>query len=190
LVDAGAKMAQSTGPIGSVIGAGMGAASKTLQGQRQELRSEEELNNKADSLFQHAKTHLDQYQRMTPYEKATSDWRQAKSEGPTGAAGWKYRAWLNANPGDEKGALEFAGGRRQVPEPQLRRWAADQAIKEKKDDPSIDIDKRTNELLRFYKEQSGPTATPAPGERRIFKDRNGKDVAGVWDGTEWKPEAS
>lgn len=167
LVKAGAAMAGATGPIGSVIGKGIGAGANELDRQRGELRNEQELNNKADALFQHAKTHLDAYQRMTPYEKATSDWRQSKLESPTGAAGWKYRAWLSANPGDEKGALEFAGGRRQVPEPQLRRWAADQAIKEKRDDPSIDINKRTNELLQYYKEGQTSAEKPKPAPSDI-----------------------
>jgi hypothetical protein len=68
LVKAGAAMASSTGPIGSVIGKGIAAGAGELDNQRKELRSEEDINNKAGALYQQAKQHLNQYQRLTPYQ--------------------------------------------------------------------------------------------------------------------------
>lgn len=76
LVQAGAKMAQTPGPIGSVIGAGLGAAGKTLDEQRKELRSEEQINQKAQALFETAQRHLDRYQRKTPHELATEQYHE------------------------------------------------------------------------------------------------------------------
>lgn len=64
LVKAGAQMAQTRGPIGSVIGAGLGAGAGELEGQRKELRSEQDINLKAEALYQRAQEHLDQYQRI------------------------------------------------------------------------------------------------------------------------------
>jgi hypothetical protein len=161
LMVGGARMAQTVGPVGSALGAGIEAGMGHLEGQRKSLQTEEGINQRAEALYDTAKSHLDKYQRMTPYEKATSEWRETKLTTPTGAAGWKYKAWLAAHPGDEAGALEFAGGRRQVPEPQLRRWAADQALREKREDPGIDVDKRTEELFRHYKESSPSGAAKA-----------------------------
>lgn len=71
LVKAGAAMAQTRGPIGSAIGAGLQAGAGELESQRKELRTEQQINEKAQSLYQSAKFHLDQYQRMTPYQQAT-----------------------------------------------------------------------------------------------------------------------
>lgn len=70
LVMAGAKMASTPGPIGSVIGKGIEAGVGALEGQRKDLRSEEDINLKADKLWQEAQTHLDRYTKMTPYEQA------------------------------------------------------------------------------------------------------------------------
>lgn len=75
LVKAGAAMASSTGPIGSVIGKGIAAGAGELEGQRKELRSEEDHNQKADALWQRAKIELDKYQRKTPHELATEQYR-------------------------------------------------------------------------------------------------------------------
>lgn len=95
LIVGGARMAQSTGPVGSALGAGIEAGIGHLAGQRKELRTEEDMNNKADALFQHAKQHLDKYQRMTPYESEISKWREAKAESPTALI--KNSKWLVEN---------------------------------------------------------------------------------------------
>lgn len=70
LVHAGAAMASTAGPVGTAIGRGIGAGAGALEGQRKELRTEQDQNMKADHLFQQAQFHLDQYQRMTPYQHA------------------------------------------------------------------------------------------------------------------------
>jgi len=69
LVKAGATMAASPGPIGSVIGKGILAGTAGLEGQRKELRTEQELNDKAQQLYQNAQIHLDKYSKMTPAEE-------------------------------------------------------------------------------------------------------------------------
>lgn len=69
LVKAGATMAASPGPIGSVIGKGILAGTGSLEGQRKELRTEQELNDKAQQLYQNAQIHLDKYSKMTPAEQ-------------------------------------------------------------------------------------------------------------------------
>lgn len=70
LIKAGAAMASTPGPIGSVIGKGIEAGVGALEGERKELRSEQDINMKADRLWQEAKQHLDKYTKMTPYEQA------------------------------------------------------------------------------------------------------------------------
>lgn len=69
LVKAGAAMASTSGPIGTAIGKGIAAGAGELETQRKDLRSEEEINQKAQSLYQQAQIHLNQYQRMTPYQQ-------------------------------------------------------------------------------------------------------------------------
>lgn len=95
LIVGGARMAQTAGPVGSAIGAGIEAGMGHLSGQRKALQSEEDMNLKADTLFQHAKQHLDKYQRMTPYESEISRWREAKAESPTALI--KNAKWLVDN---------------------------------------------------------------------------------------------
>ncbi len=71
LIKAGAVMASTPGPIGSVIGKGIQAGVGELEGQRTALKGEEQINQKAQSLYQQAMEHLDRYQRKTPHELAT-----------------------------------------------------------------------------------------------------------------------
>jgi hypothetical protein len=70
LVKAGAQMMQTRGPIGSVIGAGLGAGAGELESQRKELRSEEDINQKAEHLAQQAQFHIDEYTKTKPHEAA------------------------------------------------------------------------------------------------------------------------
>jgi len=70
LVKAGAAMASTTGPIGTAIGRGISAGAGSLDSQRGALRSEEQINQKAQGLYQQAQEHLDRYQRKTPHELA------------------------------------------------------------------------------------------------------------------------
>jgi len=70
LVEAGAKMAQHVGPPGSAIGAGLQAGIGALSKERTELRNEQQINQKADELYRHAKSELNKYTRKTPHELA------------------------------------------------------------------------------------------------------------------------
>lgn len=70
LVKAGAAMASTRGPIGTAIASGLAAGAGELQSQRKMLQSEEGINQRAQQLYQQAQTHLDQYNRMTPYQQA------------------------------------------------------------------------------------------------------------------------
>lgn len=70
LVLGGAKMAQTAGPPGVSIGAGIEAGVGRLDAQRKELRNEEQINQKAESLYQNAVQELNKYTRMTPYQTA------------------------------------------------------------------------------------------------------------------------
>lgn len=87
LVEAGATMASTPGGIGTSIGKGIMAGSKALQEQRKELRSEEELNNRARALYQQAKQHLDQYNKMTPYQRASLALRNKELDQEAGGIG-------------------------------------------------------------------------------------------------------
>lgn len=71
LVNAGATIAATPGPLGSAIGKGILAGTKSLNDERTNLRSEQELNDKAKQLHQTAKAELDKYNKMTPYERAS-----------------------------------------------------------------------------------------------------------------------
>lgn len=69
LVHAGAAMMSTPGNFGQSLGAGLKAGAANADSQRKELRSEEEINNKARTLYQSARQHLDQYTKMTPYQR-------------------------------------------------------------------------------------------------------------------------
>ena len=69
LVHAGAAMMSTPGTFGEALGAGLKAGANSVDSQRKELRSEEEINNKARTLYQSARQHLDQYTKMTPYQR-------------------------------------------------------------------------------------------------------------------------
>jgi hypothetical protein len=71
LVKAGATIAATPGPLGTAIGKGILAGTAGLEDQRKQLRSEQELNDKAQQLYQTAQQHLDKYNKMTAYEKAS-----------------------------------------------------------------------------------------------------------------------
>jgi hypothetical protein len=78
LVKAGAQMMQTRGPIGSVIGAGLSAGAGELEGQRKELRSEEDINMKAQQLAQQAQFHADEFNKMKPHERESLDIQKQK----------------------------------------------------------------------------------------------------------------
>lgn len=71
LVHAGAKMMQSTKSGLGGLGEGVEAGATHLDTQRKELRSEQQINQKAEELYRHAKSELDKYTRKTPHQLAT-----------------------------------------------------------------------------------------------------------------------
>lgn len=115
LVKAGAQMAQTRGPIGSVIGAGLGAGAGELEGQRKELRNEQDINLKAEALFQKAQMHLDEYQREKPGERERLDLERQRIEQemwkPTGTVDIFGNPLLfNAKTGQTKSAGDIGVG--------------------------------------------------------------------------------
>lgn len=71
LVQAGARMAQTVGPIGSVLGAGVQAFGTSAEQQRKELRSDQDQDMKAQALLMKADDHLKKYTQMTAHERAS-----------------------------------------------------------------------------------------------------------------------
>ena len=80
LIVGGARMAQTTGPVGSALGAGIEAGVGHLEGQRKSLATEEGINQRAEGLYQAAQKHLDQYQRMTPYQDYMKEYHKESLE--------------------------------------------------------------------------------------------------------------
>lgn len=73
LIQAGAKMMQSTKSGIGGLGEGIEAGAATLDKQRSALRSEQQINQKAEDLYRHAKAELDKYSKVTPYQQALID---------------------------------------------------------------------------------------------------------------------
>ena len=73
LVTAGAKMAQSTKSGAAGLAEGIEAGAGHLDKQRKELRSEEQINQRAEALYRQSKAELDKYTKMTPYQKAITE---------------------------------------------------------------------------------------------------------------------
>ncbi len=71
LINAGAKIMSTPGTLGQSVGQGITAGTKTLDDQRKELQSEEQINQKAMDLYEKASEHLDKYNKMTPYERGS-----------------------------------------------------------------------------------------------------------------------
>jgi hypothetical protein len=88
LVNAGATIAATPGPLGSAIGKGLLAGTKSIDDQRKELRSEQELNDKAKQLYETAQEHRRKYNQMTPYERASISVRNRElDQSETGVSG-------------------------------------------------------------------------------------------------------
>lgn len=79
----------------------------------------------------------------------------------------KRQAYLAANPGKEQEALEFAAGRRTVPQQQMTHWALTAAQKEATDSGIIGkerpafVQRRAAELRQLYEAASQPQPPPA-----------------------------
>jgi hypothetical protein len=76
LIRAGASIASNTGGIGTALASGINAGATELATQRKQLESEEGLNQRAQGLFQQAKQHLNQYQRVPASTQAILGARQ------------------------------------------------------------------------------------------------------------------
>jgi hypothetical protein len=63
-------MMQSTKSGLGGLGEGIQAGATHLDTQRKELRSEQQINQKAEELYSHAQTELNRYTRKTPHELA------------------------------------------------------------------------------------------------------------------------
>jgi hypothetical protein len=196
LVHAGAAMAGTTGPVGTAIGRGIAAGAGALDKQRSELRSEQDHNDKADALFQHAKQHLDKYQRMTPYEQATSDWRQTASENRSMSSvekKAKYLVAIGAHPDEASAVRELNTS---IADPSRRATLEKEYVKIiLTNDPTVagDIDKAKTKAHQIVEEEyarraNAAPATPAVGTRKVFRGANGEDAPAIWDGSRWKPE--
>lgn len=71
LMAAGAKMGSSTQPFMAAISQGFGAAGAEVEAQKKELKSEEDLNLKAEHYFKLAQSEADKYNLKTPHQIAT-----------------------------------------------------------------------------------------------------------------------
>lgn len=70
LLHGAAKTAQSTKNGIAGIAEGVEAGANHLDTQRKELRSEQQINQRAEELYRHAKSELNKYTRKTPHELA------------------------------------------------------------------------------------------------------------------------
>jgi hypothetical protein len=71
LIHAGLKTAQSTKSGAAGLAEGLEAGATHLDVQRKELRSEQQINQRAEELYRHARSELNKYTRKTPHELAT-----------------------------------------------------------------------------------------------------------------------
>ena len=195
LVSAGAKIAQTPGPIGSAIGAGMQAGVNELQSQRKASQSEESINQRAMALYEKAKEHLDRYTKMTPYEAASaSARREALAQGRYQKANY-YDAnhQLHAGKFNTKTGqiTDFAGNPVEgatfatTGAGTVRPLTMGQAINAIKDMPEFvgaTPEQLTAAARRMVESYGGASTEPQVGEIKQFKQGTG-----VWNGTEWVP---
>jgi len=178
LVNAGATMAATPGPLGVSIGKGLLAGSKTLGDERTALTSEQKLNQKAQELAETAQEHLRKYNQMTPYERASVAARNRElDQSETGTTG---------KPGKFTGAdYDRAAKFVQSMNPGLPPEQLQPLIEQ-------EVSRRRRYLAGGTSAQgavnSALPAGPAVGSTKQFDDGKGGTVTGVWDGTQWKPQ--
>lgn len=217
LVKAGAAMASSTGPIGSVIGKGLTAGAGELEGQRKELRSEEDHNQKADALWQRAKIELDKYQRKTPHELAVeAHQQQALSQGKyqfinysepgsteikVGRANPKTGEFVDAATG-QAANIGRIHGRSSNPADKgvvtpaqagaAQNYVLNAFPKLKPGTPEFNtaVDQALAERKRAAAAAAGQPGAQAPAANapQIGEKKQFKQGVGVWNGTSWVPE--
>ena len=103
LVQAGLKMAQSTKSGASGLAEGLESGVKHLGEQRKELRSEEQINQRAEQLYQHAQAELNKYTKKTPHQLATEQESIRYHNMVSGSAQERIKAMI------EKGNIVYAG---------------------------------------------------------------------------------
>jgi hypothetical protein len=69
VVKAGSTIASTPGPVGAAIAKGVGTFADSLTGERGIRQKEEGVNQRAQQLHQQAQHYLDQYDKMTPYQR-------------------------------------------------------------------------------------------------------------------------
>lgn len=85
-----------------------------------------------------------------------------------GVTQWKYDAWMKANPGDEKGALDYASGQKKLGEPDINRLSAIAARDDLRGNPAMasrpqaEKDAYLKERMDFWRQQHRQGAAPAP----------------------------
>jgi hypothetical protein len=159
LIKAGAAIASTPGPLGVSLAHGISAGAGSLDSQRKELRSEEELNEKAQKLYQDAQVHLDKYNRMTPYEQADVAIRNKEL--------------------DQSGKVSTTG----LKELDIQRA---QAPLEKSIDPAYTtMPPDEKRALAIHALRTGSYI----GAEKEFKNpKTGETIIGVWDGQKWGPK--
>lgn len=174
LINAGATMMSTPGNLGTAIGKGILAGSGTLDKQRTELRSEQELNDKAQKLYQDAQVHLDKYNKMTPYERASVALKNKELDqsGEEGGVPVKFTA-ANYNQAAQFIAANNPG---KTPE-QLQ--------------PLIDAEVAHRKQVIGGAASSNRGLNTPPGTEKEFDNGKGGKVIGVWDPVKgWVPKGS
>jgi len=181
LVQAGATMAATPGPLGVSIGKGLLAGTAGLDKQRGELRNEQELNDKAQKLYQDAQVHLDKYNRV---DANTAAWIKNENDkvdqSGTGIMDPKLRNSVAAKTTQYFNALvrmnqNELDSRKQKSVAQMQTEARQMAMQ------AHGLDVQTP--------STAPAATfPPAGTTQEFDDGKGGKVTGVSDGTKWVPK--
>jgi hypothetical protein len=171
LIEMGAKMASTPGPLGVSIGKGAEAGVAGLEKQRTALRSEQELNNKAQELYEKALEHIDKYNRMTPYEAASIKTQNRELDQASKTGGGK--------PITEMDVQRAISGMRAVPGYVSPGYAQERAA--------------ALNYIRALRGQAPaapePTSSVPIGTPKEFDDGKGGTVTGYWNGTTYAPKA-
>lgn len=175
LIQAGATIASTPGPLGSAIGKGLLAGTKSLDDQRKELRSEQELNDKAQELYEKAKEHLDKYNNMTPYERGSLAARNKELD--------QEASGISGKPGKFTGA-DYDRAARFV-------QSMNPGLSPEQLQPLIDAEVARRRHALMLQTSAAPQAgvVPPAGTEQTFSDGKGGNVVGVADGKGgWGPK--
>jgi hypothetical protein len=159
LVKAGATMMSTPGSFGTGLGKGILAGAGSVDSQRKELRSEQELNDKAQKLYQEAQIHLDKYNKMTPFEEGSLKARNKEI--------------------DQAAETGGAGGPKEV---DVQRAA--KPLYDSIDPVYMKMPPDEKRALAIHALKHGTYI----GAEHPFPDGKGGTVLGVWDGQKWGPK--